>query len=61
MLEQAGNQPHPGDVKYGVTLYCNFCDCPAHENVQGHGDNLKGAYEVVTQKYGKKRSAPKGD
>lgn len=53
MTEYAGNVFHPGDSKYGMTLSCQNVNCSAQE-VQGHGNNLKGAYDVVCLKYGRK-------
>lgn len=47
-----GEKMHPGDSKYGVTLYCINMECPAEE-VFGHGDKIKDAYEVVIAKYAK--------
>lgn len=50
LVEQVGNVMHPGDAKYGVSLYCPSLTCPAQE-VAGHGDNAKAAFEVVTDKF----------
>lgn len=50
LVEQVGNVMHPGDAKYGVSLHCPSLQCPAQE-VAGHGDNAKAAFEVVTDKF----------
>ena len=47
-----GNQIHPGNDKYGVMLHCPNKGCTAEE-VMGHGDNLKQAFEVIFHKYKK--------
>ena len=47
-----GETMHPGDPNYGRTLACPNTDCPAQE-VMGHGDNDKQAFEVIKQKYHK--------
>lgn len=41
---------HPGDSDFGITLYCNNKQCTAQE-VVGHGDNARQAYDVVLAKY----------
>lgn len=46
-----GEKMHPDDKNYGYTLYCLNTSCSAEE-VFGHGDNEKKAYEVVMAKYG---------
>ncbi len=50
LVESFGNQVFPGDRKHGVTLTCPSYTCPAQE-VMGHGDNAKEAFEVITHKY----------
>lgn len=55
LVEQVGNVMHPGDAKYGINLHCPAPHpqvCPAQE-VFGHGDSAKAAFEVVKQKYKK--------
>jgi len=52
LKEEFGNQLHPGDKDYGITLYCPNWQCPAAE-VSGHGDNVKQAFEVITSKFNK--------
>lgn len=52
LSEVAGNRLHPGDKNYGMTLFCSAMSCPAQE-VMGHGNNVKDAYEVITQKFKK--------
>lgn len=48
-----GEKMHPNDANYGYTLFCVNYKCSAQE-VFGHGDNEKKAYEVVMLKYVKK-------
>jgi ssDNA-binding Zn-finger/Zn-ribbon topoisomerase 1 len=36
----------------GVTIRCNNPDCPTAENVEGHSNNEKNAYEIACQKFG---------
>ena len=50
LVEQSGNELHPGDDNYGITLYCSSKQCPAQE-VSGHGKNLKDAWEVLQLKF----------
>jgi hypothetical protein len=50
LSEFLGHQMHPGNPAYGVTLYCPSRTCPAQE-VSGHGDNVKGAWSVIQQKF----------
>lgn len=45
-----GDVMHPGDPKFGITVFCPVLTCPAQE-VSGHGDNAKEAYEVVVHKF----------
>ena len=52
LVESLGNQVFPGDKRYGVMLFCPSHACPAQE-VMGHGDNAKEAFEVITHKYKK--------
>lgn len=56
LAEIAGHAIHPGDPAYGLTLYCPAARnvCPAQE-VMGHGDNAKGAYQVIQDKFNKKK------
>jgi hypothetical protein len=46
-----GEKMHPGDKKYGFTWYCVNRNCSSEE-VFGHGENEKKAYEIVMAKYG---------
>lgn len=46
-----GERMHPGDKNYGYSLFCSNVSCPSQE-VFGHGDNEKKAYEIVMAKYG---------
>jgi len=41
------------DTTDGVTLFCNGHNCPANENVQGHGKNEASAFDIIKQKYRK--------
>jgi hypothetical protein len=50
LAEQVGQQTHPNDPNYGVTMYCPSRLCPAQE-VSGHGDNSKAAWAVIQQKF----------
>jgi hypothetical protein len=47
-----GEKMHPGNPAYGRTLECPNTKCMAQE-VMGHGDNDKQAFEVIKQKYHK--------
>lgn len=50
MSVMAGESLHPGDTKHGTTVYCPNRDCSAQE-VSGHGDNVKEAFDVVQHKF----------
>lgn len=50
LVSMEGNTMHPGDSDFGITLYCNNKQCTAQE-VVGHGDNARQAYDVVLAKY----------
>lgn len=50
LVSMAGNQLYPGDKNYGVTLWCPSGACPAQE-VSGHGDTVKEAFEVITHRF----------
>ncbi len=50
LVEQAGNELHPGDETFGMTLYCSSNKCPAQE-VSGHGKNVKEAWETIQFKF----------
>lgn len=52
MSERFGNQIYPDDPKHGVMVHCPHLACLAQE-VIGHGDNVKQAFEIVLQKYKK--------
>lgn len=45
-----GEQLHPDNLEYGVTLFCLNRGCPAQE-VAGHGRNVREAYSVILAKY----------
>jgi hypothetical protein len=44
------------DATDGITVYCDARECPAHENVRGHGRNEKEAFEVACEHYKVDRS-----
>ena len=52
LTEYYGNgiREHDGDPKVGVFLACGNMKCTAQE-VKGHGNNVKIAYDVILQKY----------
>jgi hypothetical protein len=56
LKEQNGSPMHPNDSAYGKSLYCPNIKCPAQE-VSGHGDNVKQAFEVITAKFNKRQEA----
>ena len=45
-----GTQINPGNPDFGVTIDCKSKTCPAQE-VMGHGDNEKKAFEIVTDRF----------
>lgn len=47
---QDGNQLHPNDPNYGVTVYCPWRDCSAQE-VSGHGTKMESAFRVIVEKF----------
>ena len=47
---QDGNQLHPGNPDYGVTVYCPSRACPAQE-VAGHHTTLDKAFRVIKEKF----------
>jgi hypothetical protein len=53
LREQVGTVLNPGDIKYGITLDCENKNCNVQE-VAGHGDNAKKAYDIILMKYSKK-------
>jgi hypothetical protein len=50
MVQMYGNAIHPNDPAHGVLLRCINKECSAQE-VEGHGDKVKDAYETVMHKY----------
>jgi hypothetical protein len=50
LTSQIGNILHPEDLKFGVGLHCPHLTCPAQE-VMGHGNNEKHAFEIVTDRF----------
>lgn len=45
-----GEKMNPGDPRFGVTLLCENPKCTAEE-VMGHGNKIKDAYEVVIARF----------
>jgi len=56
MTVTPGTDMDPND---GVTVWCKEAACPAHENVFGHGNNEKRAYEIAVLKFGPRRNHDK--
>lgn len=50
LTQMFGEKMHPNNPEYGVTLYCANMQCSAQE-VMGHGDKVKDAYETVMHKF----------
>lgn len=50
LVQMPGNELHPGDKDFGVSLWCPSNACPSQE-VAGHGDNAREAFEVITDKF----------
>ena len=50
LASMLGEAIHPGNADYGVTLWCPSDKCPAQE-VMGHGDNAKKAFDIIKDKY----------
>lgn len=48
LVLSVGDQVHPGNVDYGVTLDCGNRGCPS--TVSAHGKNEKEAFEVLQEK-----------
>lgn len=51
----AGDKMHPGDPLFGVTLSCEHRECTAQE-VMGHGKKVEDAWEVVKEKFLKRKN-----
>lgn len=45
-----GDTLHPGNPEHGVTLWCPNDKCPAQE-VFGHGESAKKAFDIIKEKY----------
>ncbi len=58
MTRYDGEKMHPNDPKFGLTLLCENQKCTAQE-VMGHGDKAKDAYEVVIAKFVKREDREK--
>lgn len=59
LVEFTGNELHPGDDNYGITLYCpKENKCTAQE-VAGHGNKVKDAWEVIQLKFVKREKRDK--
>jgi hypothetical protein len=54
LLSQAGTQMFANE---GITVWCPWRTCPAGE-VSGHGRNEKQAFEIIIEKFDRKRSKP---
>jgi hypothetical protein len=52
LAQMPGNQMHPGDPEHGWTVWCPATACPPQE-VAGHGNTVKAAYEIVKQRFPK--------
>lgn len=50
MIIMKGDQVNPNN---GITIRCISDRCPCNENVEGHSNNEKNAYEVACIKYKK--------
>jgi hypothetical protein len=55
MAELQGDRMHPGDSNYGITLACINDKCSAQE-VMGHGNKIKDAWDVVNTKFNRKKN-----
>lgn len=51
----AGDKMHPGNPSFGVTLSCEYKECTAQE-VMGHGKKVEDAWEVVEEKFLKRKN-----
>lgn len=51
---QFGNQLHPDDDKFGITMYCPNKQCTAQE-VAGHANKIEDAYQVILDKFPKRK------
>ena len=49
-----GSKMNQNDPKFGVTVFCGNLKCSAQE-VMGHGEKEKDAFEVVWAKFVKRR------
>lgn len=56
LLKAYGSKMNPNDPKFGVIVFCGNNKCSAQE-VFGHGDKEKDAYEVVYAKFVKRRTS----
>jgi len=54
LKQMFGESLHPNDKNYGVTVYCSNIECPSAE-VSGHGNNAAHAFEIVTQKFNRRK------
>lgn len=50
LREQIGDKLHPFNIDYGTTLDCPNKQCLSEE-VMGHGDKLKDAFQVILDKF----------
>ena len=56
LSKQFGNQVHPNDPAFGITLFCNSKECPAQE-VAGHTTRKieREAYQIIIDKFIKRK------
>ena len=54
LVGMVGCKGHENDPNFGYSLFCVDFKCPAQE-VMGHGNKEKDAYEVIMAKFVKKK------
>ena len=54
LVGMEGCKGHENDLNYGYSLFCLNRGCPAQE-VMGHGNKEKDAYEVIMAKFVRKK------
>ena len=54
LVGMVGCKGHENDLDYGYSLFCLNRGCPAEE-VMGHGNKEKDAYEVIMAKFVRKK------
>jgi len=61
LVGMVGCKGHENDLNYGYSLFCLNRGCPAQE-VMGHGNKEKDAYEVIHAKFiGREKEVKKKD